>query len=108
MNVKFLLIFLLLILLLISGCGVYGQGTATGYIVAVDDSIFWDSVWIKTDLASSNEDCYIIRDSNNDLGKSLQEAAFEKQRVRIKYSRHLIILKIEDCLDDEIVGVNKL
>ena len=67
-------------LLLLSGCWVYGQGQTVGYVYAVDDGAFWDIVWYKSSLESSQSDCYLLQNDEKRLkmGQKAREIAVEK------------------------------
>ena len=103
---RIILILLLLILIIsLTGCWRYGKGQTVGYIYAVDDGIiFWDKVWYKSSLDSSESDCYLI--NNDSLKKQLTEIT-GKQKVKIYYDRHYFTLA--NCIDqaltnDEIIS----
>lgn len=96
--------FLILLLpLLLTGCGVYGTGETIGYVYAVDDGIFWNRVYYKTDLQSSETDCYIFSDDS--IGEQLR-ALSGKDKIKLKYDRHFFALTAETCNADEITGID--
>lgn len=102
---NFLIVVLMAASLVGTGCGVYGNGSATGYVHAVDDGIAWDNVWVKTSLDSSDSDCYLIS-PESELKDDLLSLPPDS-RVRIEYRRHIITLGI--CpegtgTEDEITG----
>lgn len=99
---QLLIIGLLISLLLLAGCWVYGKGETTGYIYAIDDGIFWDKVWYKSNLQSSESDCYLIK---NDALKEQLRSISANTTVKLSYNRHLFT--IASCpegtgTDDEI------
>ena len=101
MNKKILFVMALSSLILLSGCIVYGGGKTYGYITTVDDGIFWDNIWIRPELESSTDDCYIIND--NQLKTQLQQLALDKVRLELRYNRHLFAMtKCEHS--DEVIG----
>lgn len=97
---------LLIISLVLSGCGIYGGGETIGYVYAVDDGIVWDKVWYKSSLESSESDCYLIDD---DYLKEELKKVSGKNKVKLKYRRHWITNAICDNLtSDEIIGFEVL
>ena len=77
---------MLLSLLFLTGCGVYGKGQTQGYIYAVDDGLLWDEVWFKSSLQSSESDCYLIKDDNlKEQLRSLPAAT----NIKLYYGRHI-------------------
>lgn len=65
-----------------------GYGTHTGYITAVgQESILGRnySVWVKTDLASSQEDKYCVRRDDAGLAEDLRQLSVSRQRVTVSY-----------------------
>jgi hypothetical protein len=95
---------LILCLLFLSGCWVYGKGETVGYIYAVDDGIFWDKVWYKSSLESSESDCYLLKDDN--IKQQLRDLP-NGIKVKLSYDRHFIT--IASCpegtdTEDEING----
>ena len=101
---KVLLVSLLLLIALAStGCWKYGKGETIGYIYAVDDGIAWDKIWFKSNLQSSESDCYLIKDDA--LKEQLRQVSGDA-KVRLYYDRHLFT--IASCpegtsTNDEIV-----
>lgn len=92
-------------LLFLTGCWVYGKGESVGYVYAVDDGIFWDKVWFKSNLQSSESDCYLINDDG--LKDELKQIQGDTNKVRLHYKRHLFT--VAQCqegteTDDEIVS----
>ena len=89
-------------LLLTTGCGKYGTGETIGYVYAVDDGILWDKVWYKSNLESSESDCYLIK--NDNIKEQLKKIS-GKAKVKLFYDRHF--MTIANCpegtgTDDEI------
>ena len=91
MKKKILLVVLILGLLFTSGCIRYGKGETMGYIYAVDDGIIWDKIWYKSDLESSESDCYLIKD---DLLKQQLKELSGDTKIKLYYDRHLITLSM--------------
>lgn len=86
--------FIALALLLIStvsltGCGKIGTGTTTGYVYAVDDSLFWDKVWFKTSLQSAESDCYLL---DNDSLKEQLKGIISAKKIKLNYDRQIFSL----------------
>jgi hypothetical protein len=84
MNKKIVLI--LLTGLLLSACGLSGR--TTGYVYAVDEtfSTYTHNIWIKSDLESSESDCYRIR---NELVEQALNAMKEKKSLTMQYNREI-------------------
>jgi len=103
MNKKMILSLILFSALFTQGCWVYGQGETTGYIYAVDDGIFWDKVWYKSSLDSSESDCYLLNDNN--LKQQLRSISGDS-KVKLTYDRHLATIGVcDDATDDEIISI---
>ena len=96
--------FLVLVLLipLLSGCWIYGEGRTIGYITTVDDGIFWDAVWIRAELESSQTDAYCIRKFNYKIKEELLEISRKKQRVELYYKKHIVTASAG--VSDEVVS----
>lgn len=94
---KVRLLLLIFCVLSLAGCGKYGKGETVGYVYAVDDGIFWDSVWIKSSLEASESDCYLLK---NDMIKQSLKDLSGKQKVKFFYDRHLFVLAANS--NDEI------
>lgn len=60
------------------------SGEHVGYVTAVDKGIFCTDVYVKTDLASSQEDMYTIPNSN-ELLEVIKEARDNKSSVKLNY-----------------------
>jgi hypothetical protein len=60
------------------------RGEHVGYITAVDRGLFCTKVYVKTDLASSQEDVYSVSNSE-DLVEELKEARDQKSNVKLTY-----------------------
>jgi hypothetical protein len=104
-------LFLLLLPILcfcFSGCWIYGDGASVGYVTTVEDGVFWNSVWFRADLESSNTDAYAIRKNNYELKKQLLETSRNKQRIEILYKKHVSMARMggkgDEVRSDEIVG----
>lgn len=83
---KFKLILALVCLMLVSsGCWIYGTGESVGYVYAVDDGLIWDKVWFKSNLESSESDCYLI---NDEVLKEQIKTVSGNEKVKIYYNRH--------------------
>ncbi len=96
------LIAALFLALLLTGCVRYGTGEITGYPMAVENGFFWDKVWIKSTLESSDQDCLIIA-KNSPLSAEIRDQAKAQEKHTYKYDRHLLTL-VDGCYDDEITG----
>lgn len=94
---------LLAVMIMSTGCMVYGKGKISGYVTTVENGFFWDKVYIKSSLESSKEDCLII-DKNNKISDEL--SGLPLTRVNIVYDRHLVALTY-DCYKDEIVSYTR-
>ncbi len=92
----------LLLALVLTGCGRYGTGEITGYPMAIENGFFWDKVWIKSTLESSDQDCLIIS-KNSQLSEQLRQHAKDQEKHTYQYNRHLLILS-NACHSDEITG----
>lgn len=102
-----ILMALMLIPSLLTGCGVYGKGETIGYIYAVDDAVLWTQVWYKSSLESSESDCYVVDTDKTDLIEKLKQASGET-KVKMKYEKHLYTLNLcptEHQTHDAIVDV---
>ena len=64
---KYIIILLLFITIFITGCFTYGDGQQVGYVSAVEKSFFWNKIYIKPTLESTQEDVYVISKSNKKL-----------------------------------------
>lgn len=100
----------LTILLLLSGCIIYGEGETIGYIYAVDDGIFWDKVWYKSNLESSESDCYLLSTTDDELKDTLRQIS-GNTKVKLRYRRHL--MTVASCpsgteTDDEITSIEPM
>lgn len=90
-----------------------GAGTHTGYITAVEqESILGRnySVWVKTDLASSQEDKYCVRRDDAGLAEDLRQLSVSRQRVTVSYRSVLAgatwgLFNDFECVGSIIIGV---
>jgi hypothetical protein len=92
---------LLLLSFFLGGCWIYGKGNYVGYVIAVEQGIFWSRAWLKTDLTSSDADAFLIRKSDYEMQQELTKLAEDKIKIRIDYQRHFMTVAIED--NDEIL-----
>lgn len=91
-----------------------GYGTHTGYITAVEqESILGRnySVWVKTELASSQEDKYCVRRDDAGLAEDLRQLSVSRERVTVSYRSVLAgatwgLFSDFACVGDIIVGVS--
>ncbi len=97
------LLLLALPLLLLTGCGDLGEGQTIGYIYAVDDGAFWDRVWYRSDLTSSEEICYMLEE-DDEMKAELREL-MDGQKLKLYYDRHASTL---GCSLDEITSYEVL
>jgi hypothetical protein len=68
-----------------------GSGEHTGYVTAVERSgLIWKTgtVYIKTDLSSSQEDVYCVIDQN--VYSKLEELARTKSSITVRFNDYLI------------------
>jgi len=100
------LLLLLLIVPLLSGCWRYGIGKTNGYITTVENGIFWDVVYIRAELESSQTDGYIINKNQFKLKEELQQIADNKQRVQLLYQKH--VAAATGANSDEVVSYKLL
>jgi hypothetical protein len=101
---------LLLLIILMTGCFIYGQGQSIGYIYAIDDGIVWDKAYFKPSMESTETDCYLISHNNNLIKDNLKML---KQNVQIKiiYDKHLGTLSScngDTDTNDEIINYEVL
>lgn len=94
-------------LLLLTGCMVYGEGTYTGNIISVEEGIFWNVVWLKTTVESSDADCFLLLKNDPVSKTNLEHLSTTQTKVTIKYLRHLITLTQCDN-SDEIIDFNEV
>jgi len=106
---KITIIVIMLAMLTLTGCIRYNEGSAIGYVNAVDGGILWDKVWFKTSMESSMEDCYLL--DNTKIKNQLNEVMGTNVRVKITYDRHLMTFSSgcgSDSTGDEIKNVEVL
>lgn len=104
-RLNFLLI--LVLCFLVSGCLIYGEGHSVGYVTTVEDGFFWDTVWIRADVASSQTNGYAVRKgyASIQLKEQLLRSAENHQKVEIYFKKHLGMARLgDDTLSDEIVN----
>lgn len=101
---KMILFLLIIALMTLTGCGVYGAGKTYGYVTTLESGLFWNFVWVRAELESSQTDCYVFSKDNLYLETQLNLMAKNKERIEMTYKRHLFTLA-SICLDDEIVSV---
>lgn len=95
---KKIIAMLLVLMLLVTSCGIYANGKTYGYVTTVESGFFWDRAWVRAELESSQTDCYVIDES---IKYDLEKIAETKQRVELTYRRHFFTMSL-DCLNDEI------
>jgi hypothetical protein len=78
-----------LLALSLTGCIIYGKGESNGYVYAIDDGIVWDKVWFKPSMASTESDCYLIKDDS--IKEELRNLK-AGTNIKIHYSRHLFTM----------------
>lgn len=88
------------------------NGEHTGYITAVEDNVGiipdnTTTVYVKTELSSSQEDTYCIQDSEVELIKSLRDAARNKTSVVVKFNSYSLA-GLFNCEGDRIVGIESV
>jgi hypothetical protein len=99
---KKVLVLLLMVIPILSGCWRYGTGKTNGYITTIENGIFWDVVYIRAELESSNTDGYVINKNQFKLKEELQEFADSKQRVQLLFQKH--VMTACGAHSDEIVS----
>lgn len=87
---------LLSFLVVLSGCFVVGSGKASGYITAVETGVFWNRVYVKTDIRSSQEKFYVIEKDNRDLYNRLEFFREKGEGVTIAFKNHLFLAVLTD------------
>lgn len=95
------------LLLFLNGCIIYGRGEQAGIVSAIDNGFFWDKVYFKPSLESTQEDNYIISKKRVPLARELRQLMIDKERIVIYYDKHLFTLS-EETNDDEIVGYERI
>lgn len=95
-------IILMLLSITLTGCFIYGKGQTTGYIFSVEDGIFWDKVWFKSSIESSDPDCYLLQ-KGSDLKEQLENIAPDTQ-IQLNYNRHFFTATSGDTTNDEIIS----
>jgi len=101
----FKLIMIIAMSCMLSGCWIYGQGSTIGYITTVEDGIFWDSVWIRADVTSSQTNGYAIRKGQGDLRRDLLKASEEHQKVELHFLKHVSMARMsDDSNSDEVIS----
>ena len=98
---RWMMVMAIISLLFLTGCGVYGDGKTYGYVTTVEDGIFWDRVWLRAELESSQTDCYIIKDEN--LKSQLENIAEMKIRIEMQFKRHIFAMTMCENYD-EVTG----
>ena len=94
----------LILCIVLSGCWIYGEGSTVGYITTVEDGIFWNTVWIRADVSSSQTNGYAIRKGERDLRKQLLKIAEEHKKVELYFKKHIGMARMgDDVLTDEII-----
>jgi len=85
------------------------NGEHTGYITAVEDNtgIFPNNtttVYVKTELSSSQEDEYCVQDSEYQLVQKLKDAARNKTNVTVKFNSYSMT-GLFNCEGDRIMDI---
>jgi hypothetical protein len=68
------------------------EGSHTGYITAVEkNGVIWKTgrAYVKTDLSSSQEDMYCVKDQR--IYDELVKAQINKEKITIKFNAPLIV-----------------
>ena len=76
-------------LFLFVGCYIHGEGTYKGYVLAVEDGLVWNHVYVKTDLQSSDSDGLMLSQDASELKSQLLDAMESQEQVTIRFARHL-------------------
>lgn len=66
----------------------YGGASTFGYMTTVEEGIFYDSVWIRSELESSQTDEYCI-DGDTNLREVIPELIRNRERVELKFNKHV-------------------
>lgn len=87
----------------------YRNGEHTGYVTAVGDNsgLLPDrttTVYVKTELSSSQEDTYCVQDSEVELISKLKEAARAKTNIIIQYKAYSFT-GLFNCEGDRITDI---
>lgn len=90
-NKKILIGLSIMTLILFSGCGTYGGGETTGYVTTIEDGFFWSKVWIRSDLESSQTNCYLIS-KHSILKDDVVKYSKDKTRITLYFDKHLMTL----------------
>ena len=83
---------LIVMCLCLTGCWRYGEGKTLGYVTTIETGIFWDYVWIRSDLQSSQTNAYAIRKDKADFKNALLESSKNKQRIELVYKNHIVLV----------------
>lgn len=78
------------------------RGEHVGYITAVDRKLFCTNVYVKTDLASSQEDVYSVS-NREDLVEELKEARDQKSNVKLTYRELQLSVCERDMTELEVL-----
>ena len=101
-NKKILIGLSIVTLMLFSGCVTYGSGETTGYVTTIEDGFFWGKVWIRSDLESSQTNCYLIKKHSN-LKDDIIKHSKDKTRITLYFDKHLVTLA--DTNEGEITNL---
>lgn len=92
-----------------SGCWQYSDGKTVGFVTTVEGGIFWDTVFIRAELESSNSNGYAIRKDKRELKEQLLQSSINRERVEVLYSKHIAMARVCDdgntCNNDEIISM---
>lgn len=112
MNKKILLIGSIIILQLLSGCiETLSKGEHNGQITAIEKSgLIWKtySVYVKSDISSSQEDRYCVEDES--LIPQLEQLSKNRTKITLIYRGELYIAPWRCNLDESdniIIGVKE-
>jgi len=98
---------LIIMVLFCCGCWEYSDGKTVGYVTTVEGGVFWDTVFVRAELESSQSDGYAIR-KNKELKEQLLQSSIDRKRVEITYSKHMGMARLCDdgnnCHNDEIIS----
>lgn len=99
---KYLVLLLVVVMCLsLTGCWRYGKGTTVGYVTTVETGIFWDYVWMRAELESSQTNPYAIRKDRQDLKDALLATSKNKQRIELNYFNHVSMASMLEDLGGE-------
>ena len=92
----YILLATIIISLFFTGCVVYGEGEAEGFVYTVEDGSMWDKVSFKENLNDENKRCYLLDDEKV---KEQLRMLPKGTKIKINYNKHLFTSSM--CPEDE-------